>query len=408
MTMGCETYGVPVPVDENFNCLNISNEKYKELENYSAESQNNTIVKIRELPGTEGFYNAAVLYLNETHYLLGRQVEKAGKEGEPDIGSLVLKTLDGQGDIVFSEEVWRPNKENQDGEYLLEDARALTLSDGRVAIGLTYVTRKGNDYIPHPAVLVVSSIEKLKQDLPNVETIKRIGKIAINQKSVDGVVGDQTTPIGEDIPIPMGKNVTAIGHNMHADRLMNEVNEHTYSFAFRPEGDDNNHTLQVFEYQEGGEVTHSQYINFPKDISWAEYRIGTTMPPVWLNKNEAIFPIHGIQIVNSKFVYSIGSARLLKDEHGNLSVDNISQNSIINPDSFVGNIDDEVELHGERRVVYCCGGVPTYDDAGRYENLKLYVNVGDKRTVEVTVSIAKMIKDWDRGGYSEELLPIAV
>lgn len=133
------------------------------------------------------------------------------------------------------------------------------------------------------------------------------------------------------------------------------------------------------------------------NIPWAEYRIGTTMPPIWLNDNEAIFPIHGIQIIDDKYVYSIGMARLLRGEGGELSVDNVSQKSIINPDSFAGEFDsDEIELHSERRVVYCCGGVPIYSDSGELEQLKLYVNVGDKRTVEVTVSVTGIIKSWQR------------
>jgi len=119
------------------------------------------------------------------------------------------------------------------------------------------------------------------------------------------------------------------------------------------------------------------------------------MPPVWLNENKAILLLHGIKIVDGKFVYSITSSRLLKDEEGILSVDNVSRKPIIDPDIFAGMFGgQEVELHGERRVVYCCGGIPIYDNNGKLEYLKLYVNVGDKRTVEVTVSAAKLTEGW--------------
>ena len=378
---------------------------------FPVESQYDSIIEIRELPDTDGFYNAAVLYLNGAYYLLGRQIGKAGKENEPDVGSLVLKTLDDDGNIIHSEEVWNPNTENGGREYLLEDARSLTLSDGRAAIGLTYVTREGGDSIPHPAVLIVNSIERLKEVL-NDDAVKCLGKIAIKQafagQSPDQeAIGDQTTPISESINetniTPIGKNVIAISSR----KSLEEDDKHTYSFAFRPEGNINNHRLHVFEHSEDGEVDHRQFIDFPKDIPWAEFRIGTTVPPIWLNENEAIFPIHGSTLVNGKYVYSIGTTRLLRDKDGNLSVDNISQESVINPDLFDGMFDgDKVELHPERRVVYCCGGIPTYDNSGKYNNLKLYVNVGDKRTVEVTMSMAEMVKNWDRGEYTGLELPI--
>jgi len=329
---------------------------------FPVESQYDSIIEIRELPDTDGFYNAAVLYLNGVHYLLGRQVGKAGSENEPDVGSLVLKTLDDDGNIIHSEEVWNPNTGNGDREYLLEDARALTLSDGRAAIGLTYVTREGEDSIPHPAVLIVNSIERLKKVFDD-NAVKCLGKIAIKQAFAgqspnQEAIGEQTTPISESINetniTPIGKNVIAISSR----KSLEEDNKHTYSFAFRPEGNINNHRLHVFEHSEDGEVDH-------------------------------------------------GTTRLLRDKDGNLSVDNISQESVINPDLFDGMFDgDKVELHPERRVVYCCGGIPTYDNSGKYNNLKLYVNVGDKRTVEVTMSMAEMVKNWDRGEYTGLELPI--
>jgi hypothetical protein len=322
-------------------------------------------VEIREIPGTEGFYNAAAWETDGTTYLLGRKVEKAGEKGIPDVGSLLLLTLGQDSSIMSSKEVWQPKA----GESLLEDARALPLSDGRIAFGLTSVIEEEGHYTPYPSVLITSTKELTEGTLREPKIIKIIGS------------GDQTTPLGEEPGSSIGKNVMAIGPNL---------------FTFRPEND--NHQLQVFEYREDGEVSHQQYINFAKDIPWAEWRIGTTMPPVWLNETEAVFPIHGINLVDGRYVYSIGSARLLKGDDGLLSVDNISHEPIIDPDLFVEMFDgDEAELHGERRVVYCCGGIPIYDNSGKLESLRLYVNVGDKRTVEVTISAAKLTEGWLSG-----------
>jgi hypothetical protein len=378
------------------------------------EPLHDAILDIREIPNTEGFYNAAAWEgkregIDEGKiYLLGRR-GVAGELGEPDPCTLVLMTLDPEGNFESSKEVWRPRSDG----HLLEDARALSLPDGRIAFGLTSVVRKGNDYIPHPSVLIVKSPEELAEGLSKLKIIKFLGGVAIGKTSsyerftekfagvispglevIGDMVGDQTTPLGEDISISPGKNVTAIGPDL---------------FAFRQEGDENNHRLRIFKHLEDCTVIDSQYIDFPKDIPWIEHRIGTTMPPIWLNENEAIFPIHGIQRVDGKFVYSIGSARLLRGEDGKLSVDNISQEPIINPNSFAGRFNgDDVELHGERRVVYCCGGIPIYNDSGELERLKLYVNVGDKRTVEVTMSVAEMIKHWRKSELVEQTLPVAV
>jgi hypothetical protein len=399
----CELFNMPVKENAELPSLELLNE---------------TIVGIREIPGTEKFYNAAAWEVDKKTFLLGRQVKVAGGEGEPDVGSLVLLALGIDGNIVSSKEVWQP----KDGEHFLEDARAIRLPSGKVIIGFTSVKHVGNDYIPHPAVLITSTEELVEGMFSKPKIIKAMSRTALRiasawedgyyipvitsaKEPMEGTLlepevieiigrGDQTTPLGEDIDILTGKNVTAIGLNL---------------FMFRPEGEKNGHRLQVFGYQqENSEVTHKQYIDFPKDIPWAEWRVGTTMPPIWLNENEAVFPIHGIKLVDGKYVYSIGTSRLLRDENGTLSVDNISQESIIDPDLFVGMFsDDEVELHEERRVVYCCGGVPIHDDSGKLENLKLYVNVGDKRTVEVTVAMAKLIEDWQRDEAIEQEMIVA-
>lgn len=363
----------------NYEMNNTASESHEDktpseaLKMLAREAIKDSIIEIREIPGTDNFYNAAAWQDGDKIHLLGRHVEAAGKYGEPDVGSLVLKTLGQDGNVISSKEVWQPS---EDGDHLLEDARAMPLFDGRIAFGITAVDRNKT---PHPAVLIISTEELTNGSLPKPKIIEIMGE------------GDQTTPLGENISQLAGKNVTAISSNL---------------FAFRPEGDNNNHQLRVFQYNEDGGVSHQQYINFPKDIPWAKWRMGTTMPPIWINDNEAIFPIHGINRVADKYVYSIGSARLVKDENGVLSVDNISSESLINPDSFAGMYDnDEVELHNERRVVYCCGGIPIKDASGELERLKLYVNVGDRRTVEVTVPIAALTKGWISHPTAEQPLP---
>lgn len=425
--MNYETDRFVAVVDKKPECELFNMPVKENADPSSPESLNGAIVEIREIPGTESFYNAAAWKVDGETYLLGRQVDKAGGKGYPDVGSLVLLTLGQDGKIESSKEIWKPKY----GEHLLEDARVTLLptrdienddaqsitAKSKVIIGFTAVDHVGNDHIPYPAVFITDT-EKLKEGMfSRPRVIKNMmSRTALRRlvsaledgyyESTEGTLlepeviealgrGDQTTPLGEDINISKGKNVTAIGPNL---------------FAFRPEGDINNHRLQVFEYQqENSEVTHKQYIDFSKDIPpWAEWRAGTTMPPVWLNENEAVFPIHGIKIVDGKYVYSIGTSRLKRDEDGTLSIDNISREPIIDPDLFVGMFnDDEVELHPERRVVYCCGGVPIYDDSGKLENLKLYVNVGDKRTVEVTVAVAKLIEGWQRDETIEQEIIVA-
>ena len=353
------------------------------------------IEEIREIEGTDGFFNAAAIEIDGITHLVGRLVKYPGGEGKPDAGPLVLKTLGPDGNVVFSKEVWRPNDEDNS----LEDPRAVVSRDGGIDFGFTFVSREDGRITPRPAIMKIRSVEELEKGLSNYETIKFLGGIAIgrnfaDQKSLKGplermlpklkviknIIGDETTPLGEEvIDISTGKNVTAISSGQ---------------YAYRPEGEKYNHCLLVFEHQpDQDKVSHKQYLHFPNVPSWGEYKIGTTMPPIWLNKNEALLPIHGIKIVDSKYVYSIGTARLVRDEDGTLSVDNISQEPIIHPDLFAGRLKSK-ELHRNRRVVYCCGGKPKYYDNGKPKNLIMYINVGDERTVEVTVSMEKIIKSW--------------
>jgi hypothetical protein len=92
---------------------------------------------------------------------------------------------------------------------------------------------------------------------------------------------------------------------------------------------------------------------------------------------------------------------MIRQTDGTITVDSIGLEPLIHPDQFAGMFDaDSFELHSERRVVYCCGGLPIFDEKGELESLKLYVNVGDKRTVEVTVSAEQLMGDWPQPAYA--------
>lgn len=332
------------------------------------------VMEIREIAGTDNFYNAAAWEEDGKKYLFGRQVVKAGGIGEPDVGTLVLKTLNLDGNIVASQEIWKPG----DTEYLLEDPRALPLRNGKIAFGLTAVDHVGDAYVPYPAVLTASTQELLNRSMkPTV--IRSMGS------------GDQTAPIGEHSKL-IGKNMTGFGSNL---------------FVYRPEN--SNHSLRLFEYQDGkDEVKHIQNIDFPTNIPWAELKIGTTIPPIWLNNQEAILLLHGIKEVDEVLVYSIGSARLLRDQRGTYTVDNITSKPIIHPDLFIEPQNNgEVELHAERRVVYLCGALAVYNSEGKVDEIEAYPNIGDKRTAKVTLSATAIIEGWERGMPALQGKPLA-
>ncbi len=325
----------------------------------SLEKPGEAIIEdIHLVDGPPGFYNAAAWKWKDVTYLLGRQVEKAGGEGEPDAGLLVLLTLNSDGSVASTREVWRP----QENQPLLEDSRALVLPDGSLSVGLTYVVHEGDRVIPHPAILVIRPEDDVAESLCKPIEITHIR-----------IEGESLEEAGK---VPEGKNVTPLGENM---------------YAFRPEGDKNNFRLQVFKYQEGkleGEAEHVQYIQFPENIPWATWRMGTTMPPIWISEREAIFPVHGITKEHDIYVYSIGFAKLRKADDGTLSITDVRRKPIIGPDNFPPPEDgSSAELHNNRRVTYCCGGVPVFDKDKTLTHIRFFINVGDKRTFEVLVAM---------------------
>ncbi|MEK7605816.1 MAG: hypothetical protein AAB478_04840 [Patescibacteria group bacterium] len=281
-------------------------------------------------------------------FFIGREVTNAGDNGEPDTGILKLFEVAKDGRILHDKVIWQPIHEGIN----LEDPRALELANENLIIGLTAVfrDRKGHP-IPFPAIVKIDSHSSWKKELPPFLVVDSFGP---------------------------GKNLTPIDKN---------------TYLFRPEVEAYYHKLLVFSL-------HSQIaekiddISFPTDLPWAKWRIGTTMPPIWLTPNEALFIIHGISLHTikgkEKYVYSIGRAKLIRK--GNSFEVIVKKEPILTPDDFL----DEAglplveELHPDtRRVVYSCGGVikKNYPDI-----LSLYVNVGDRTTFEVEFSMTELKK----------------
>lgn len=293
-------------------------------------------------------YNLAVWQKTgeESLCFIGREVVKAGEMGEPDTGILKLFEADENGSIIQERVIWKPLYDGIN----LEDPRVLELANENLTIGLTAVLRdKNGKPVPCPAIVKIDSLASWKQELPPFLIIDTFGP---------------------------GKNLTPIDKN---------------TYLFRPESTDYYHKLLIFSL-------HSQIpeklsdIEFPRDLPWASWRIGTTMPPIWLTPNEALFIIHGISIQEidgkEKYVYSIGRAKLIRNNSKYSVI--VAPEPILTPDDFLDSkgLPLVEELHPEtRRVVYSCGGVIKKN---RPDVLSLYVNVGDRTTFKVELSLREL------------------
>lgn len=277
-------------------------------------------------------------------YFIGREVIEAGKEGEPDTGILKLFEVSKDGSIIQERVIWKPVYDGIN----LEDPRALELPNEHLIIGLTAVFRdKSGQPVPFPAIVKIDSLSSWKQELPPFLVIGTFGP---------------------------GKNLTPLDNN---------------TYLFRPDSADYYHKIMVFSL-------HSQVpeklgdIEFPSDLSWATWRIGTAMPPVWLVPDEALFIIHGISIQKidgkEKYIYSIGRAKLIRKNNKFQVM--VAPKPILTPDDFLNSqgLPLVEELHPElRRVVYSTGGIIKKQDT-----LSLYVNVGDRATYEVEFSLNEL------------------
>lgn len=293
-------------------------------------------------------YNLAAWQNQESNliYFIGREVTRPGYGGEPDTGILKLFEVDSAGKIMHQRPIWKPSFNGIN----LEDPRALELPNESLLIGLTAVLRdKMGKPVPFPAIIRIDSHGTWDQELPPFLVISTFGP---------------------------GKNLTPIDQA---------------TFLFRPDHTLYHHKILVFSL-------HRQVpeklgdIDFPKDLPWARWRIGTTMPPIWLNDKEALFIVHGITIKTvkgvKKFIYSLGRAKLTRKN--NTFKVTVCPEPILTPDDFIRDDGKPLvpELHPkQKRVVYSCGGIIKKDQK---DTLSLYVNVGDRTTFEVQFSMNEL------------------
>jgi len=347
---------------------------------FAPELDQEPILEISEVQGSEGIFNGTVLDVNGVKYLFARKVLETAPEGQPDAGPLVMAELGPSRDIIFTKEIWHPEGKDD----LIEDPRAYQTKDG-TTIGVT-VVRKAKGNKTYPGLIKIKSPEQLlTEPFPTPRIIEEFGG------------GDQTTPLGG---IVEGKNATRIGIDEDENKIM-----------YRPDG--MNHTLQVLECTDA-DVSHVGFIDFPDNIPWALYKIGTTTPPEWLNKREAYIELHGINktidgnVVDKDtedgmiYEYAIGAARLLRsvDETGKVSfsADNISRKAIITSDTFPELTGGrQIERHPKiRRAVYNEGAISTRNTAGELVRRELFPSQGDMRTWHTVVASDEIIANWDR------------
>ena len=289
-------------------------------------------------------YNvAAWTSQNDNVFLITREIERESKENEPDFSRLILAELDKKLKPIREFTIWEATNES----LLLEDPRAMSKPDDTVTIGLSAVLRGGQgEYIPYPAVTKLNT-RHWKDMLPAVTIIESFGP------------GKNTTPVEED------------------------------TYFFRPDGSETSHQLLVFSLKDMV-PRKIQYLRFPMDLKWAEWKIGTAMPPIWLDENNALMIMHGITIRDGKFIYSLGRA-ILSKHNGKYDI-KVDKKALITPEYFRDSQGNYLvdELHPElRKVVYCCGGIlkPT-----NKEKLILFVNVGDMNTFLVEYKMEHLTK----------------
>jgi predicted GH43/DUF377 family glycosyl hydrolase len=282
-------------------------------------------------------------------FFIGREVTVAGLSGEPDTGILKLFEVSVDGRVLHEKIIWKPIYEGIN----LEDPRAIELPNENLVIGLTAVLRDSKGApIPFPAIVKIDSHSTWSSDLPPFLIIDSFGP------------GKNLTPVDKD-----------------------------NTYLFRPESKEYYHKLLVFSLhsqtpQKLGEIV------FPKDLAWASWRIGTTMPPMWITPTEALFLIHGISLETidgkEKYVYSIGRAKLTRKN--NIFTVIVEKEPILTPDNFLDSKGKPLiaELHPElRRVIYSCGGIIQKHNP---DILSLYVNVGDRTTFDVEFYLTELKK----------------
>lgn len=279
---------------------------------------------------------------NKHTILIGRQLDYKGSAGEPDFSRLVLTEMDENNNIVFEKLIW----ENLVNHVLFEDPRAMIIDNNHIVIGFTALLRSKTSFDPYPAILKID-LDEWNHDLPPPVIILNFGP---------------------------GKNLTPIDGN---------------HFLFRPEGESYSHRLIVFCTNNHVPVK-IQDLDFPTDLPWALWRIGTSIPPIWINKHEALMIFHGISMEKKRYIYSLGRAKLSKkNKHYSIQV---AREPLLTPDSIKKNYKNisTKELHPRlRRVIYACGGIK---DVCNLDILKLLVNIGDSDTFKFEFSMTELKK----------------
>ncbi len=260
--------------------------------------------------------------------LLGREVISPSESYyQPDVSNLLFVKMKGT-KIVQSQVVWKAEKDS-----LLEDPRVLVLSKEKVLIGLTAVLKTNNKWKVYPAVTTFNSSTL---QFGNIKIIQSFGT---------------------------GKNTTPLTRNL---------------IMFRPSGLDFFHKFLIFQFKNNKATSYGE-ISIP-GTSWGKWKIGASTPPIWLTRRKALLFLIGINLVNRKYVYSMGRA-FLEKINGEFRIFHIDPEPFITRETFVGFSVRELHPH-QRKVVYMCGAV-----VNNNKTVDLYVNVGDRHTFVVSAKL---------------------
>ncbi len=274
-------------------------------------------------------------------HLLARHINGLGGVTMPDWGKLELLSFDANRNLVSQRVVW----EGSGTQLNLEDARAIISTDGRVLLGLTAVIEEGDKFIPYPAFCTFG-----QTDLENLVVAKNLGP---------------------------GKNVTPLTDT---------------TWVYRKDSDDFSLTMVTWD---GKIATPTGSLTLNPTPQWATEKIGTTMAPIWINENEALFLLHGVSKTGDMYQYALGRAKLVR-EGTTFRISLVDPQPILTPDDL-GQTAKTLgirERHQFRRVVYCCGGIVPPGGIVQNKEVSLFVNIGDSRTVEVVYSLAELTKGW--------------
>ncbi len=268
-------------------------------------------------------------------HLLARHINGKGGVMMPDWGGLELLSFDNNRQLVDQRIVW----EGKGNELNLEDARATVSADRRVLVGLTAVVEEGEHFIPYPAFSAFK-----EERLENLVIAKNLGP---------------------------GKNITSLTED---------------AWVYRKAIDDFSLTVVSWD---GKTATPMGDLTLNPIPHWATEKIGTTMPPIWINEHEALFLLHGVSKIGDMYHYALGRAKLVREGRA-------FRISLVDPKPFLTTEDLAEtstalgirERHEFRRVVYCCGGIL------QKKELSLFVNIGDSTTVEVVYPLEELTRGW--------------